>query len=199
MWEARYANAGGYLFGEEPAQMLVENPWVTDGADTCLCVADGEGRNGVWLAGQGLSVTSFDLSPTAVERAQVLAAKAGVRINAYVSDWEGWDWSQSFDLVVAVFVQFMGPEARVRQLDTLREAVRPGGRLVLHGYTPAQVEFGTGGPPYPENMYTPELLDDAFGDWRVLRLAAYEREVQEGRGHSGHSALIDLVAEKPTI
>jgi len=199
MWEARYANAGGYLFGEEPAQMLAENPWVPDGADTCLCVADGEGRNGVWLAGQGLSVASFDLSPTAVERAQVLAAKSGVGINAYVSDWEGWDWSQSFDLVVAVFVQFMGPEARVRQFETLREAVRPGGRLVLHGYTPEQVEFGTGGPPYPENMYTPELLNDAFGDWRVLRLAAYEREVQEGRGHSGHSALIDLVAEKPAI
>jgi SAM-dependent methyltransferase len=199
MWEARYANAGDYLFGEEPAQMLVENPWMTDGADTCLCVADGEGRNGVWLAGQGLSVASFDLSPTAVERAQVLAAKSGVGINAYVSDWEGWDWSQSFDLVVAVFVQFMGPEARVRQFETLREAVRPGGRLVLHGYTPEQVEFGTGGPPYPENMYTPELLNDAFGDWRILRLAAYEREVQEGRGHSGHSALIDLVAEKPAI
>jgi SAM-dependent methyltransferase len=199
MWEARYANAGDYLFGEEPAKMLVENPWMTDGADTCLCVADGEGRNGVWLAGQGLSVASFDLSPTAVERAQVLAANSGVGINAYVSDWEGWDWSQSFDLVVAVFVQFMGPEARVRQFETLREAVRPGGRLVLHGYTPEQVEFGTGGPPYPENMYTPELLNDAFGDWRVLRLAAYEREVQEGRGHSGHSALIDLVAEKPAI
>lgn len=199
MWEARYANAGSYLFGEEPAQILVENPWVTDGADTCLCVADGEGRNGVWLAEQGLSVASFDLSPTAVERAQVLAAKSGVGINAYVSDWEGWDWSQSFDLVVAVFVQFMGPEARVRQFETLREAVRPGGRLVLHGYTPEQVEFGTGGPPYPENMYTPELLNDAFGDWRILRLAAYEREVQEGRGHSGHSALIDLVAEKPAI
>ena len=199
MWEARYANAGSYLFGEEPAQILVENPWVTDGADTCLCVADGEGRNGVWLAEQGLSVASFDLSPTAVERAQVLAAKSGVGINAYVSDWEGWDWSQSFDLVVAAFVQFMGPEARVRQFETLREAVRPGGRLVLHGYTPEQVEFGTGGPPYPENMYTPELLNDAFGDWRILRLAAYEREVQEGRGHSGHSALIDLVAEKPAI
>ena len=197
MWEARYADAGGYLFGEEPAQMLVENPWVTGGATTCLCVADGEGRNGVWLARQGLSVTSFDLSPTAVERAQALATKAGVRINTNVSDWDGWDWTQSFDLVVAIFVQFMGPEERVRQFETLRGAVRPGGRLVLHGYTPEQIEFGTGGPPYPENMYTPELLSDAFGDWRILRLAAYEREVQEGRGHSGHSALIDLVAERP--
>ncbi len=197
MWEDRYANAGGYLFGEAPAQMLVENPWMIDGIDTCLCVADGEGRNSVWLATQGLSVTSFDLSPTAVERAHVLAAKTGVQVNAQVSEWESWDWSRSFDLVVAVFVQFMGPEARVRQFETLRQAVRPGGRLVLHGYTPEQVDYGTGGPPNRENMYTTELLNDAFGDWRVLRLAAYEREVQEGRGHSGQSALIDLVVEKP--
>ena len=197
MWEDRYANAGGYLFGEAPAQMLVENLWMIEAAETCLCVADGEGRNSVWLAGQGLTVTSFDLSPTAVERARALAEKAGVRVNAHVSDWEGWDWSQSFDLVVAVFVQFMGPEDRVRQFETLRHAVRPGGRLVLHGYTPEQVEFGTGGPPSRENMYTTDLLRSAFGDWRILRLAAYEREVQEGRGHSGQSALIDLVAEKP--
>ncbi len=197
MWEDRYANAGGYLFGEAPAQMLVENPWMIDGIDTCLCVADGEGRNSVWLATQGLSVTSFDLSPTAVERAHVLAAKTGVQVNAQVSEWESWDWSRSFDLVVAVFVQFMGPEARVRQFETLRQAVRPGGRLVLHGYTPEQVDYGTGGPPNRENMYTTELLNDAFGNWRVLRLAAYEREVQEGRGHSGQSALIDLVVEKP--
>ena len=197
MWEARYANAGGYLFGQAPAQMLVENPWAKDAAATCLCVADGEGRNGVWLAERGLSVTSFDLSPTAVERSRALAANTGVQIETHVSDWDGWDWSRSFDLVVAVFVQFMGPEARARQFETLREAVRPGGRLVLHGYTPKQVEYGTGGPPNPENMYTPELLNDAFGDWHVLRLAAYEREVQEGRGHSGHSALIDLVVEKP--
>lgn len=197
MWEDRYANAGGYLFGQAPAQMLVENPWMIDGADTCLCVADGEGRNSVWLAKQGLSVTSFDLSPTAVERSRALAAKTGVRVDAHVIDWEGWDWSKSFDIVVAVFVQFMGPEARVRQFETLRKAVRAGGRLVLHGYTPEQVGFGTGGPPNPENMYTTELISEAFGDWRVLRLAAYEREVQEGRGHSGQSALIDLVAEKP--
>ena len=196
MWEDRYANAGGYLFGEAPAKMLVENPWVIDGTSTCLCVADGEGRNSVWLAEQGLSVTSFDLSSTAVDRARALASNAGVTVEAHVNDWEGWDWSKTFDLVVAIFVQFMGPEERVRQFETLRQAVRPGGRLVLHGYTPEQVTFGTGGPPNVENMYTAELLNDTFGDWRILRLAAYEREVQEGRGHSGQSALIDLVAEK---
>ena len=197
MWEDRYADAGGYLFGETPAQMLVENPWMIDSAETCLCVADGEGRNSVWLAKQGLKVTSFDLSPTAVERAHALADKGGVRVDAHVRDWEGWDWSQSFDLVVAIFVQFMGPDERVHQFETLRQAVRPGGRLVLHGYTPEQVDFGTGGPPRRENMYTTDLLRDSFWDWRILRIATYEREVQEGRGHSGQSALIDLVVEKP--
>lgn len=197
MWEARYSKAGGYLFGEAPAQMLVENPWAIGAARTCLCVADGEGRNGVWLAGQGLSVTTFDLSHTAVDRARALAGRAGVALNANVSDWDGWDWSQSYDLVVAVFVQFVGPDARVRQFETLRQAVRPGGRLVLHGYTPEQIGFGTGGPPDPANMYSTGLLRDAFGDWTILRLAAYERDVQEGRGHSGQSALIDLVAERP--
>jgi SAM-dependent methyltransferase len=197
MWEERYANAGGYLFGAAPAQVLVENPWMIEGARTCLCVADGEGRNSVWLARQGLAVTSFDLAPTAVARAHALAAEAGVAIEAGVHAWEAWDWSRRFDLVVAIFVQFMGPEARQRQFETLRAAVRPGGRLVLHGYTPEQIELGTGGPPFRENMYTTDLLEAAFGDWRILRLAAYEREVQEGRGHSGQSALIDLVAQKP--
>lgn len=198
MWEDRYAKTDGYLFGEAPAQMLVENPWIADGAGACLCVADGEGRNSVWLATQGLAVTSFDLSPTAVTRAEALAAKAGVQVDAQVSDWDSWDWSQSFDLVVAVFIQFTGPDARARQFETLKQAVRPGGSLVLHGYTPEQVALGTGGPPNRDNMYTTDMLRDAFADWRLLRLAAYERDVQEGRGHSGQSALIDLVAEKPS-
>ena len=197
MWEQRYATTEGYLFGEAPARVLVENPWMVAGATTCLCVADGEGRNGVWLARQGLTVTSFDGAPTAVDRARALAARSGVAVEAQVSDWDQWDWSRSFDLVVAIFVQYAGPDARARQFADLRRAVRPGGRLVLHGYTPEQLAHGTGGPPHAENMYTPDLLAQAFGDWRVMRLAAYEREVQEGRGHSGPSALIDLVADRP--
>lgn len=197
MWEDRYANSDDYLFGKAPAAFLTENPWVTAGAQTALAVADGEGRNGVHLAGQGLSVTSFDLSPTAVARAQDLAQRAGVTLSPHVSDWDGWDWSHTFDLVVAVFIQFMGPEGRAAQFESLRAATKPGGRLVLHGYTPDQVKLGTGGPPNAENMYTPDLLTRHFGDWQIERLACYERDVQEGRGHSGRSALIDLVARRP--
>ncbi len=197
MWEDRYAAEGDYLFGRAPAAFLSDNPWLTDGVGTALCVADGEGRNGVWLAGQGLSVTSFDLSPTAVARAQALAAEAGVQIDAHVSDWDGWDWARQFDMVVGIFIQFAGPDQRPRQFDTLRAALRPGGRLVIHGYTPEQIAHGTGGPKSAENMYTPDLLRGLLPGWQIERLAAYEREVQEGRGHAGRSALIDCVARKP--
>ncbi len=197
MWEDRYASADDYVFGKAPAAFLTENPWITAGAKTALAVADGEGRNSVHLAKAGLDVTSFDLSPTAVGRAQDLAAGAGVTLDTHVSDWDGWDWTRRFDLVVGIFIQFMGPDARTRQFETLRAATKPGGRLVLHGYTPDQFELGTGGPPFVENMYTEALLRQHFGDWQIERLASYERDVQEGRGHSGRSALIDLVVRRP--
>ena len=197
MWEERYEASDGHLFGTAPALMLTENPWLIETGQTALCVADGEGRNGVYLASRGMQVTSFDLSPTAVSRARALAQTSGVMIETQVSQWEDWDWSRQFDMVVGIFVQFTAPEARIGQFADLARALRPGGRLVLHGYTPEQIALGTGGPPSADNMYTEDLLRDGFAGWQIERLAAYEREVQEGRAHSGRSALIDFVARKP--
>ncbi len=197
MWEERYSASDDYLFGREPAQFLRENPgWLKPG-QTGLAVADGEGRNSVYMAAHGLHMTAFDFSETAVERARALAAEQGVSVDFNLSDWQGWDWSRQFDLVAAIFVQFMGPDQRPAQFANLKQAVRPGGVLMLHGYRPEQVALGTGGPPFEANMYTLELLADSFADWDIQRLAAYERDVQEGRGHSGKSALIDLIARKP--
>ncbi|WP_420858550.1 SAM-dependent methyltransferase [Marivivens marinus] len=197
MWEDRYKAEGGYLFGEAPARFLTENPWIVVPKGRCLCVADGEGRNSAWFAGQEMAVSAFDLSPTAVDRARDLAARRGVSVAHHVSTWEGWDWSEQADLVVGIFIQFAGPEARARQFADMAQALKPGGRIVLHGYAPEQVALGTGGPPFIENMYTEALLRDAFPNWRIERIASYERDVQEGRGHSGRSALVDFVARKP--
>ncbi|PWG15681.1 SAM-dependent methyltransferase [Salibaculum griseiflavum] len=197
MWEDRYHAEGDYLFGRAPAAFLTDNPWIVSGMQTALCVADGEGRNSVWLAGQGLKVSAFDLSPTAIARAQALAADAGVRVATQVSDWAGYDWERQVDMVVGIFVQFMGAQDRPGQFADMARALRPGGRLVLHGYRPEQVDYGTGGPPSRDNMYTEALLREAFPGWQVERLASYDRDVDEGRGHSGRSALIDLVARKP--
>lgn len=79
----------------------------------------------------------------------------------------------------------------------MKKTTKPGGLVMLHGYTPEQLAHGTGGPPFAENMYTESLLQNAFSGWEILECRAYEREVQEGRGHSGLSALIDFIARKP--
>jgi SAM-dependent methyltransferase len=197
MWEARFAGSDGYLFGTQPAQFITENPGLFQPGQRALVVADGEGRNSVALALMGLTVTAFDLSPTAVDRARALAERAGAQVDYYCSPWADWDWSQSFDLVLGAFIQFTMPAERVQHFTDMRRACAPGGRVILHGYTPEQVALGTGGPPRAEQMYTPDLLRHHFGDWRIERLAAYERDVQEGSAHVGRSALIDMVARRP--
>lgn len=196
MWEERYSSHDDYLFGVAPAQFLTENPWLATPGGAALSAADGEGRNGVELARAGMLVSAFDLSPTAVERAKALAAREGVALDTRVCDWRGWDWSRRFDLVMGVFIQFTPPAERPAQFRDMARALKRGGRLALHGYTPGQVALGTGGPPDPARMWTPEILTAAFPDFRIERLATYERGVQEGRGHVGRSALIDFVAIK---
>ncbi|RVT86843.1 class I SAM-dependent methyltransferase [Rhodobacteraceae bacterium CCMM004] len=195
-WDRRY-DRDDYLFGTCPAAFLEVQAHRIPPSAEVLCVADGEGRNSVWLAGQGHRVTAFDPSAVALDKARRLAAEAGVTVDVHRADVETWDWARPFDAVVAIFIQFAGPDRRAAIFRGLRRAVRPGGVLLLHGYAPRQVGYGTGGPPHAENMYTEDLLTDAFGDWEVLRLADYEAEIAEGTGHAGRSALVDLVARRP--
>ena len=195
-WDARYAGAD-YLFGTEPARFLVEQSGHLAGARRVLVVADGEGRNSVWLAEQGLDVTAFDASSVAVGKARALAARRGVSADLRVADIDAWEWGGGYDAVVAVFIQFATPVQRATIFEGMKRALRPGGLLLLHGYRPEQLGYGTGGPPDAGNMYTKEMLREAFGDMTMLRLVAYDRDIREGRGHAGMSALIDLVARKP--
>lgn len=196
MWNDRYAG-DDYLFGTEPADFLHRAaPFLRSGG-TVLAIADGEGRNSVWLAAQGLRVTAFDPAPNAVAKARRLAASRGVAVEFHETDLDGWDWSRSFDMIAGIFIQFVGPDERARLFARIAAAVRPGGLVLLHGYAPRQVGYGTGGPPYPENMYTETLLQEAFAGWEVLRSADFDAEVDEGRGHSGLSALVDFIARKP--
>ncbi len=114
-------------------------------------------------------------------------------------DLSGWDWPDAaFDAVVAIFIQFAPPALRDTIFAGMKRAVRPGGRILLHGYTPEQLAHGTGGPPRVDQLYTESLLRSAFGDWEIERLETYERELAEGTGHAGRSALIDLIARRPT-
>ena len=195
-WDERYAQAG-FLFGEAPNAFLKSRLRLLEPGKSVLCVADGEGRNGVWLAEQGLRVHAVDASPVALAKSRQLAARRGVGLWWEEADLQTWAWPhEAYDIVVAIFTQFVGPEGRAQQFAGMRQALKPGGLLILQGYTPRQLEYGTGGPPHAENMYTEEVLREAFGDWDILHLAEHDDVIEEGAGHSGVSALIDLVARK---
>lgn len=197
MWNERFATED-YVFGKAPSQFMTAQAAQFEGAETALLIADGEGRNSVWLAEHGLDVTAMEASENAIAKARKLAEERGVSLRFDLADIFDYDWDAvQYDRVIGVFFQFMGPEARARVFDGMKRATTPGGRVMIHGYTPEQLEHGTGGPKAVENLYTPDMLADAFSDWTILRLDAYERELDEGEGHSGLSALIDIIAEKP--
>ena len=196
MWEDRFSTPE-YVFGEDPARFLTEHQNLLHAGDTALCVADGEGRNSVFLAKLGLKVAALEYAPSAIKKARNLAERADVTVDFREADVLHYDWSEQYDLVIGIFIQFVGPKERDQLFAGMKHSVRPGGLVLLHGYTPEQIAYGTGGPPHAENMYTTAQLAEDFDGWSILENRAYERDVQEGRGHSGHSALIDFVARKP--
>jgi hypothetical protein len=146
-------------------------------------------------------VVAFDFSPVAVEKARRLAESRGVEVRYEVASVYEWRWPQSefdprFDLVVAIFVQFADPAMRRFMFERMIGALRPGGLVLVEGYTPAQLKYATGGPKQVDQLYTEDLLREAFGALEILELRAYEAELSEGTRHTGMSAVIDLVARK---
>ena len=196
-WNARYAT-DAYIFGTAPNVFLASQAGLIRPGMRALAIADGEGRNGVWLAEQGAAVHAIDVSPFALDKARKLAAARGVAAYFELADVLNWDWPEAaYDLVVAIFIQFAPPPERDRIIAGIRRSLKPGGLLILQGYTPKQIEFGTGGPANPANLYTAALLRTWFGDWDIRHLVEHEDFISEGTHHHGQSALIDLVARKP--
>jgi SAM-dependent methyltransferase len=196
-WNRRFA-AEGFVFGTEPNAFLASQRARLAPGMRALCVADGEGRNSVWLARQGLAVTAFDFSPVGLAKARSLACGAGVVVDYRLSDVNDWDWDAArYDLVAAIFVQFTPPPARARMFAGIVRALEPGGLLILQGYRPEQLGYATGGPKQVENLYTEDLLRRSFASLEILHLASHDDGVDEGAGHKGMSALIDLVARRP--
>ncbi|MDE2580027.1 MAG: class I SAM-dependent methyltransferase [Rhodospirillales bacterium] len=196
-WNTRYAQAD-FLFGTAPNEFLRREAHRLPPASRVLCVADGEGRNGIWLAAQGHHVTSFDASSVAVEKARAWAQSRHVAIDARLSGVDEWDWAKdAFDAVVGIFVQFADPAMRRRLFAGIWRSLKPGGLLLVEGYTPKQLDHGTGGPRDLAHLYTEAMMRDLLPEAEFLLLRSYEAEIEEGPAHSGLSALLDLVARRP--
>ncbi|WP_137700238.1 SAM-dependent methyltransferase [Marimonas lutisalis] len=196
MWEERFSTPD-YVFGKEPAQFLRDHETYLAPGLSALSVADGEGRNSVFMAQKGLAVTALEFAPSAIRKARALAAERDVSVDFRQFDVLAQDFEGEYDIVAGIFIQFVGPVERGKLFRQMQRVTKPGGIVLLHGYTPEQIQHGTGGPPDVRNMYTCKTLRESFPGWEVLECREYEREVQEGRGHSGMSALIDFIARKP--
>jgi SAM-dependent methyltransferase len=195
-WEDRFG-APEYIFGKKPNYFLASCKSLLPASGKLLTVADGEGRNGVWLAEQGLDVTSIDFSPSAQEKAAALARERDVKVTFIRADVHDWDYPEAaFDVVVEIFTQFSSPAERARKWAGMRKALKPGGLLIVQGYTPKQLQYGTGGPKEIENLYTRDMLVEAFRDFHDLKIVEEELELHEGTSHGGMSAVINLTARK---
>ena len=195
-WQERYAT-DEYRFGTAPNVFLASQAKLLPKSGKALAVADGEGRNGVFLAEHGLDVLSLDFSPNAQAKARKLAAARGVTISVEQADVINWSYpADAFDVAAAIFFQFAAPPDRDRIFAGIKRTLKRGGLLLLEGYGPKQLEYKTGGPGILENLYTLEILEAAFGDFALLDIREYDAELHEGAGHGGMSALVDLVAVK---
>lgn len=198
MWNQRYAGEE-FLFGEAPNEYLREQAAHLPTRGRALCVADGEGRNSVWLARRGLQVDAFDIAENGVAKARRLAKRHGVTVDFAVADGDALAWPEAiYDLVAAIFVQFADPAMRERLFANMVRALKPGGLLVLQGYTPRQLQYRTGGPQRADHLYTEELLREAFAALEIVDLRSYDAELREGRQHTGMSALIGMVGRRAT-
>jgi SAM-dependent methyltransferase len=196
-WETRY-RVPDYVFGQEPNYFLAACKRLLPKSGTALAVADGEGRNGVWLAEQGLDVVSLDFSPSAQGKAAELTRARGVRMRIERGDVHDWDYpDEAFDVVCEVFTQFSTPAERARKWAGMKKTLKPNGLLLLIGYTPKQLQYGTGGPKEIEQLYTRALLEEAFGAFRNVTIVEEELDMHGGASHAGLSAVIHLTGWKP--
>jgi len=195
MWDERYSEPG-YAYGTEPNEFLAQHrPEIPPGP--VLCLAEGEGRNAVFLAHRRHEVTAVDQSAVGLEKAQQLAKDRGVTIRTVQADLQNYDLGTAkWAGIVSIFAH-VPPDLRRRVHRDVVRALRPGGIFILEAYRPEQLQLGTGGPPVAELMMTAAELERELDGLEVLLLEEKQRDVTEGRFHRGLAAVVQLIARKP--
>jgi len=193
MWNERYA-ADGFAYGTEPNAFLAEHAKLLVGP--VLSLAEGEGRNGVFLASLGLDVLGVDGSEVGLAKARSLAAARGVSMRTEVADLATYEPpEQAFGAVVSISAHL--PSVARKRLHGLAErALRPGGTVLLEAYTRAQLARTTGGPKDPDMLMSRADLFAEFANCEPMLAREIEREVVEGRFHTGLASVVQFLARK---
>lgn len=194
-WDSRYSEKG-FAYGVAPNDFLKQNVEKFPKGGKLLCLAEGEGRNAVFLARQGFEIVAVDSSTVGLEKAQKMALTEKVKITTIVADLAEFIFEENnFDGVVSIFCH-LPPPLRKRVNNEIIRCLKPGGILLLEAYTPKQLEYKTGGPKNPELMLSLDTLQDEFSELAPLHSIELEREINEGHLHTGLGAVVQFIAEK---
>jgi len=196
-WDARYTEPG-FAFGTEPNDFLREQAHHLP-RGRVLCLAEGEGRNAVWLAAQGFAVTAVDVSRIGLDKAQRFARERGMRISTVLCDLAAFTIEPgAWQGIVSIFAH-VPAETRRRVHAAVPVGLAPGGVLLLEGYRPAQIGRGTGGPADDARMLDLARLREELPGLEWLLARELEREVVEGRSHTGTAAVVQVVARRAGV
>jgi len=194
-WNARYREPE-YAYGMEPNDFLKAQTKLLKRSSRVLALAEGEGRNAVYLATQGMNVTAVDFAEAGREKALALADEMGVPLTFLVQNLLDMTIvDDKWDAIVAIFAH-VPPPVREHMFKYVRHALKPGGLFILEGYTPDQIGRGTGGPPKEEMMFTSDLLNKSFDGFDILKNEEKTRNISEGDHHSGKGAIVQFIARK---
>lgn len=196
MWDERFSEPG-YAYGTEPNEFLVSVADRIPGGRV-LCLAEGEGRNAVFLAGLGHEVTAVDASRVGLAKAQALANQQGVEIETVLGDLDELEIEAgAWNGIVSIFCH-LAPVLRAALHERCLRGLAPGGAFVLEGFTPRQLELGTGGPRSRELLMELDIIRQELPGLRLETAREVERHLDEGRYHRGTAAVVQILAVKPS-
>lgn len=197
-WNERFQGED-YVFGTEPNVFIADMHKRLALTGNALAIAEGEGRNAVFLAREGMNVTVWDYAESGLNKANKLAEASGVEIRTELVDLGEAQWTkEQWDEIICVFGHFP-KELRTRTLEGVKTAVKPGGYFLTEVYSPYQIPYRSGGPQDPQFLYAPGDFLEAFADWRIVHFFMGEVVRQEGQGHQGLSHVLQFAGQKPLI
>lgn len=193
MWDQRYAG-DEFVFGTKPNDFLVEHVGCLSGP--VLSLAEGEGRNAVYLASMGFEVYGVDSSAVGLEKAQKLAAARGLQIHTELADLSTYLPTENFyGSVISIFAH-LPPNIRKLLHARVERALKPGGIILLEAYAKAQINRNTGGPNDLNLLMSREEIEAEFPHCEIILSREIEREVQEGPLHNGLASVFQFIAKK---
>lgn len=195
MWDERFVQPG-YYYGTEPNDFLKANVSCFKPGGKILCLAEGEGRNAVFLAQQGFQVTAVDGSKAGFVKMDALAKEKGVKVNSIVSDLADFKFQEkSWDGIVSIWCH-LPKDLLMSVLMQSANSLTVGGSILIEAYTPKQLEFKTGGPHSVDLLNTLSEFQAGLSSLKQVHGVELEREILEGKGHTGHSAVVQYIAKR---